>query len=70
MLSINYSTKKRQSLNKDSICEEMFEAAAASDAETVNDEISQLFDEDNGLSETGRMIRFQFRKSFSFFLQF
>ena len=48
----------------------MFEAAAASDAETVNDEISQLFDEDNGLSETGRMIKFQFRKVFHFFYNF
>ena len=47
----------------------MFEAAADSDGETINDELSQLFDEDNGLSETGRMIRFQFRQSFSFFQQ-
>ena len=37
--------------------------AAAADENLESEEISQLFDEDTGLAENGRMIRFQFADS-------
>ena len=45
------------------VTEDMFAPAASGDGETtepIDDEICQLFNEDTGLAETGRMIRFQF----------
>ena len=69
-VSLQRSTQQQRQRRSSLVTEDMFSPAAVDGAgdtevstEPIDDEICQLFNEDTGLAETGRMIRFQFARA-------